>query len=68
MTLTVVLKSPSGIILGSELPGISKVRPRWSGEMGEVVCNSVLMSTCPATQQPLRTLMAGGDSPKGLSS
>lgn len=28
VTLTKLLKSPSGTMLGSELPGISKVRPR----------------------------------------
>lgn len=32
VTLTKLLKSPSGMMLGSELPGISKVRPRLSRE------------------------------------
>lgn len=33
VTLTKLLKSPSGMMLGSELPGISKVRARSSREM-----------------------------------
>lgn len=48
VTLTKLLKSPSGIILGSELPGISKVRPRGSGKMRGVSG----LSCCPRPLSP----------------
>lgn len=37
VTLTKLLKSPSGMTLGSVLPGISKVRARLSREMRVMV-------------------------------
>lgn len=48
MTLTTLLKSPSGIILGSELPGISKVRLQGSGKMRGVSG----LSCCPHPLPP----------------